>query len=66
MFAIRSGSLFEKIGIRNGDILKGINGSSLGDLSQAMKLFERLKSERNLNLTLERDRQEREFRYSIR
>lgn len=66
MFAIRSGSLFEKIGIRNGDILKSINGSSLGDLSQAMKLFERLKSERNLSLTLERDRQEREFKYSIR
>lgn len=66
LFAIRNGSLFEKIGLKNGDILRSINGNSLGDLSQAIKLFERLKSERSLSLSLERERQEREFKYQIR
>lgn len=66
MFAIRSASIFEKIGLRNGDILKSINGNSLGDLSQAMKLFERLKEERSLNLTLERNSEEKEFSYQIK
>lgn len=66
LFAIRSGSLFEKIGLKNGDILRAINGNSLGDLSQAIKLFERLKTERSLSLSLERERQEREFKYQVR
>jgi general secretion pathway protein C len=66
MFAIKTGSLYEKVGLRNGDILKNINGNSLGDISQALKLFEQLKQERSINLVLERDKQDREFRYTIR
>ncbi|MCO6431869.1 MAG: hypothetical protein J5J00_13500 [Deltaproteobacteria bacterium] len=66
MFAIRSSSIFEKIGLRNGDVLKSINGNNLGDLSQAVKLFERLKEERSLSLILERNNEEKEFKYQIR
>lgn len=66
MFAIKSGSLFEKIGLKNGDILKSINGNSLGDITQAMKLFETLKQERNIGVLVERDRQDHEFKYQIR
>jgi len=66
LFAIRSGSLYEKIGLRNGDILKSINGNSLADLSQAMRLFEELKQQRTISLVLERNRQERQFRYEVR
>ncbi len=66
LFAIKSGSLYEKVGLRNGDILKTINGNNLGDISQALKLFEQLKEERSINLMLERDKQDREFKYTIR
>jgi len=66
LFAIKTGSLYEKIGLKNGDILKSINGNNLGDISQALKLFEQLKQERSINLELERDRQGREFKYTIR
>lgn len=66
LFAIKTGSLYEKIGLKNGDILKSINGNSLGDISQALKLFEQLKQERSINLELERERQGREFKYTIR
>ncbi|RIL11715.1 MAG: hypothetical protein DCC75_01820 [Proteobacteria bacterium] len=66
LFAIKSGSLFEKIGLQNGDILKAVNGNSLADLSQAMQLFQKLKEERNLSLSLERGNAEREFKYQIR
>ena len=66
LFAIKSDSLFDKIGLKNGDILKTINGTSLGDFTQAVKLFERLKSERTLKVQLERNREEREYTYSIR
>jgi general secretion pathway protein C len=66
LFAIKNGSLYEKIGLKNGDILKSINGNSLGDISQALKLFEQLKQERSINLVLEREKQDREFKYTIR
>ncbi|MFM1847929.1 MAG: ral secretion pathway protein, partial [Pseudomonadota bacterium] len=66
LFAIKSGSLYEKIGLRNGDVLKSVNGNSMADLSQAMQLFEKLKTERSINLTIERNREEKEFKYQIR
>lgn len=66
LFAVKPGSLFERIGLRNGDILKGINGNPLGDLTQAVKLFETLKQEKSINIAMERDRTEREVRYQIR
>jgi general secretion pathway protein C len=66
LFAIKSGSLYEKIGLKNGDILKSINGNNLGDISQALKLFEQLKQERSISLVLEREKGDREFKYQIR
>lgn len=66
LFAIKTGSLYEKVGLRNGDILKSINGNSLGDISQAIKLFEKLKEEKSITLLLERTKKDREFRYTIR
>jgi len=66
MFAIKTDSLYEKIGLKNADILKTVNGNNLGDLTQALKLFEQLKSERSLSLVLEREGTELEFKYEIR
>ena len=66
LFAIRSGSLYEKIGLMNGDILKELNGTNLGDVSQAIKLFERLKEEKDITLKLERGREDKVIHYTIR
>jgi general secretion pathway protein C len=66
LFAIKSDSMYEKLGLRNGDILKSVNGNSLGDLTQAMKLFETLKQERNIAVKIERAMEDKEFRYEIR
>lgn len=66
LFAIRPDSLYSKIGLRNGDILMSINGKSLADLSEAIKLFETMKQERSFTLVLERNRETSEFRYEVR
>lgn len=65
LFAIKPGSIFEKIGLKNGDILKNINGNSLGDITQAVQLFEKLKTEKSISVQLERNKEETEFKYSI-
>ncbi len=66
LFAIKSGSIFEKLGLKNGDILKDINGKKLGDFSKAMEIFEDLKNETSLKIQLERSKQETTLQYKIR
>ena len=66
LFAIKTGSLYEKVGLKNGDILKSINGNSLSDITQAAKLFEMLKSEKNITVSVERNREDRAFKYQIK
>ena len=66
LFAIRGGSLYEKLGLTNGDILKSVNGSNLTDFQQAAELFQKLKEERSITLVLERNKQDKEIRYQIK
>ena len=65
LFAIKKGSMFDEIGLKNGDILKDINGSSLADITQAIKLFERLREEKSINLNLERGKSPVAYQYEI-
>lgn len=65
LFAIRAGSLYEKIGLKNGDILTAVNDNSLSDPTQALKLFEQLKSERSIQVAVERNGSIINLRYSI-
>lgn len=66
LFAIKNGSLFQEIGLQNGDVLKDINGESLGDITQALKIFEKLKVEKSLALSMERGRKEIVYNYEIK
>lgn len=66
LFAIRSGSLYEKLGLKNGDIILSVNDNSLSDPAQALKLFEQLKNERSVAVKVERNSQLTDLRYSIR
>ena len=65
LFAIRRGSLYEKLGLKNGDIIKAVNDSNISDPAQALKLFEQLKSERSIQVKLERQGQDKALSYSI-
>ncbi len=66
LFAIRTGSLYEKLGLKNGDIVTAVNDSSLSDPTQALKLFEQLKSQRQIAVKLERNGESVDLKYSIR
>jgi len=66
LFAIRQGSLYEKLGLKNGDIIKNVNDNELSDPAQALKLFEELKTERSIYVDVERNGVDVELSYSIR
>lgn len=66
LFAIRSGSLFDKIGLRNGDIIQKINGNPMNDPSKAMQLLEELRNEDSLSVEVIRNRQPQTLSYQFR
>lgn len=66
LFAIRSGSLFDKIGLRNGDIVKRINEIEMKDPSSALPMFEQLRNEQSLTVDLTRNRTDLTLGYKVK
>ncbi len=66
VFAIRPGSLFAKIGLQNGDVIKRINGVEIQGPDQAFEAYQRLKDETTIQIDLVRRNQNRTFTYEIR
>jgi general secretion pathway protein C len=66
LFAIRSGSLFDKIGLKNGDIIQKINGNPMNDPSKAMQLLDELRNESSLSVEVIRNRQPQTLSYQFR
>ncbi|MDH5543587.1 MAG: hypothetical protein OEY64_11555 [Nitrospinota bacterium] len=55
LFQIQKGSLYEKIGLQNQDVLKRINGQVLDSPEKGLELFNALKSETSFKLDIERN-----------
>ena len=67
LFAIKRGSLFEKIGIKNGDIIQTINGESLDNPDKALEMYSRLQDGiSDLNVTILRHGKKINMDYSVR
>jgi general secretion pathway protein C len=66
VFAIRPGSLFSKIGLQNGDVLKRINGVELQGPEQAFEAYQALKDETSIQIDLVRRNENKTFNYEIR
>jgi general secretion pathway protein C len=66
LFAIRRGSLFDKIGLKNGDIITSINGSQMNDPSRAVALLQELRDSNDLAVDIIRNQQQQKLTYNIR
>ena len=66
LFAIRSGSLFQKIGLQNNDVVQRINGIEINDPGKAMSLFQDLQGESKLSVDVVRGGENRTLSYEIR
>lgn len=66
VFAIRPNSIFDKIGLKNGDILKQINDIEINSPEKALEIFPQLRNEKNLSLDIIRGGQRQSFSYEIR
>lgn len=66
IFAIKEGSVFEAIGLQNGDIIQSINGVGVDTPEKALQLFQQLRSESDFALLIERGGTSQEFQYALR
>ncbi len=64
--AIRRGSLLQKLGIKNGDVIHGVNGTPLTSATGAMGAFQSMQSESAFSFDVTRRNQKNTFEYSIR
>ena len=62
---VREGSIYEKLGLKNKDVIVQINGFTVDNLPKALKLFEALQLEEKITLRIKREGQITDFQYFI-
>ena len=62
---IRRNSIFQKVGLRNGDIITGIDGRKISSIDDAMGFYSQLSSASNLSVELKRRGKPRVIDFSI-
>jgi general secretion pathway protein C len=66
IFSIVPGSLYERAGLRNGDILQNINGIELKDPEKALQIYQLLKDNDRFTMVLVRAGQKMTLNYEVR
>ena len=65
LFAIRQNSIFDLIGLKNGDVIQRINGADLSDPVKALALFQQLRNEQNINVDILRNKENKTLSYQF-
>ena len=66
VFAIQRGSLFQKIGLENNDVVQRVNGIDLNDPTRAMAVLQELQGQTKLSVDVMRGSETRTLTYEIR
>lgn len=64
--SIKPNSIFRRMGLRNGDIISGVDGNEISSVDDALRLVDSLKSASNLSVQLKRRGREKNIEYIIR
>jgi general secretion pathway protein C len=66
LFSIVPGSIYDQLGLKNGDLLCGVNGEPVNDPAKAMTLVTGIKEMSRLELCVKRDGRTTTYNYDIR
>lgn len=66
IFQIRPGSIYQQLGLRNGDVIEMVNGIKLDDPTKGLELFQALKSQSHFTINLKRYNNKMTFNYDVR
>jgi len=65
IFRIKPGSVFEKLGLRNGDVIRKINGVEMDSIERGFELLRQLRFEREFEIEVKRGTREMTLNYEI-
>lgn len=65
LVALKAGSIYEKLGLKRGDIIKGVNGEPVDTPQKAMELYQALKSSDNIQLEINRGGSSTTLNYTL-
>ncbi len=63
---IKPNSIFRRMGLRNGDVLKSVDGQEIQTVDDALRLYQNLKSASDVSVRISRRGQDRNISYNIR
>jgi general secretion pathway protein C len=63
---IQPNSIFRRMGLRNGDILVGVDGQNIKSVDDALKLYDNLKTSDNVSVQIKRRGRVRNIDYNVR
>jgi type II secretion system protein C len=63
---IRRNSPLQSLGIKNGDVIHSVNGTSLGSMTDAMGAFQQLQSSSHFSFDVTRRGQQQQMEYDVR
>jgi general secretion pathway protein C len=66
VFAIKPNSIFAKVGLKNGDVIRRVNDNDITSPEKAFQIFQELRNEKHLSLEISRRGQTQSFSYEIR
>lgn len=65
LVAIKAGSIYEKLGLKRGDIIKGANGEPVNSPQKAMEMYQALKSSDNIQIEISRGGSPTTLNYNV-
>jgi general secretion pathway protein C len=63
---IKPNSIFRRMGLRNGDVITGVDGNEISSVDDALRLVDNLRSASDLSVQLKRRGREKSIEYRIR
>lgn len=64
--SIKPNSIFRRMGLRNGDVITGVDGNEISTVDDALRLVDNLRSSSSLSVQLKRRGREKNIEYRIR
>jgi general secretion pathway protein C len=65
LFSIKPGSIYSKIGLKNGDVIQKINGYEMNSPDKALEIYQKLKDASSVSIEFQRRGKSKHFNYNI-
>lgn len=62
---VRKGSVFSKLGVKRGDVIKAVNGQKMDSYNAAFDVYKNISDINNLTLVIQRGKEEMELEYEV-